>query len=79
MNKIRKLYKYGFHSQNFCTIFAKESANFFVRCTTFLREKIALCAIIRKLHFAQNCAFPHLRYSVLQILIKRFLAYNCNA
>ena len=30
-----------------CAIFAKESANFCFRCATFLREKIAICAIIR--------------------------------
>ena len=30
--------------------------NFCFRCAIFLREKIALCTIILKLHFAQNCA-----------------------
>ena len=51
----------GFHSQNFCAIFAKES------------EKVAFCVIIRKLHFAQNCAIPLLRYSVLRNFAKKIL------
>ena len=32
----------------------------------FCAKKIALCAIIRKLDFAQNCAIPLLCYSVLR-------------
>ena len=54
--------------------FAKESANFCYRCATFLREKIELCAIIRKLHFAQNCAIPLLRYSVLRNFAEQILS-----
>ena len=38
----------GFHSQNFCTIFAKESENFCFCCATYLREKLA--------QFAQSSA-----------------------
>ena len=47
----------------------------------FCAKKIALCAIIRKLDFAQNCAIPLLCYSVLrnfaiQILDKRLKGVN---
>ena len=52
--------------------FAKESANICFRCATYLREKIALLAIIRKLHFAQSYAFPLLRYSVLRCCANKF-------
>ena len=53
----------GFHSQNFCAIFAERNAKFFFLCASFLREKITICAIIRKSHFAQNCPIPLLRNS----------------
>ena len=65
----------GFHSQNFCAIFPKDSANF---CFRFATEKIALCAIICKLHYAQNCAIPLLRYSVLRIFAEKFLRKRLN-
>ena len=52
--------------KNFGAIFAKESENFCFRCATFLRKKVALCAIIRKRHFAQKYAILLLRYSVLR-------------
>ena len=47
----------------------------------FCAKKIALCAIICKLDFAQNCAIPLLCYSVLrnfaiQILDKRLKGVN---
>ena len=38
----------SFHLQNYCAFFSKESANFCFLWATFLREKIPLCAIIRK-------------------------------
>ena len=53
----------GFHSQNFCTIFAERNAKFFFLCASVLREKTTFCAIIRKSHFAQNCPIPFLRNS----------------
>ena len=53
----------GFHSQNFCAIFAERNAKFFFLCASVLREKTTICAIIRKSHFAQNCPSPLLRNS----------------
>ena len=58
-------------------IFATEYATFCFRYFKCLREKYALCAIIRKLNFAQNCAFPLSRYFVLrnfaeEIITKRY-------
>ena len=49
-----------------------------IRKTTFLREKIALCAIIRKLYFAQNWAFPLLRYLVLRNFAEQILSKRLN-
>ena len=36
---------------------------FFFCCALVLREKTAICAIIRKSHFAQNCPIPLFRNS----------------
>ena len=55
-----------FIRKNFGAIFSKESANLCFLCATFLREKVALCAIIRKLHFVQKYDILLLRYSVLR-------------
>ena len=55
----------GFHSQNFCAIFAKQNAKFFFRCASVLREKTVICAIIRKSHFAQNCPIPQLEFCAI--------------
>ena len=49
----------GFHSQNFCAIFAERNAKFFFLCV----KKTTICAIIRKSHFAQNCPILLLRNS----------------
>ena len=49
----------------------------------FCAKKIAICIIIRKLHFAQSGVFPLLRYSVLRNfaehnLIKKLIkGINC--
>ena len=40
-----------------------QNAKFFFRCASVLREKTAICAIIRKSHFAQNCPIPLFRNS----------------
>jgi len=54
------------HSYGFpFTKLLQKNVQIFAFVRYLLREKIALCAIIRKLHFAQNCAFPLLHYSVL--------------
>ena len=57
------MYNQGFHSQNFCAIFAERNAKFFFLCASVLREKKTICAIIRKSHFAKNYPFPLLRNS----------------
>ena len=46
---MRVFFLQGFHSQNLCAIFATH-AKYFFRCVTLLREKTAICAIIRKCH-----------------------------
>lgn len=49
--------------------FSKLLHNFWERkhkCLLSLRYIFALCAIIRKLDFAQNCAITFLRYSILR-------------
>ena len=57
----------------------------FLRKEAKIMSFVALnfCAIICKLHFAQNCAILLFRYFVLrnlQLSMKlHFLAYNCNA
>ena len=53
----------GFHSQNFCAIFAERNAKFFFLCASVLREKTTICAIICISHFVQNCPIPLLRNS----------------
>ena len=50
----------------FCN-FCKRECKFVLSLRYILREKIALCAILRKLHFAQNCAIPLVPYSLLRI------------
>ena len=54
---------YGFHSQNFCAIFAERNTKFFFLCASVLREKTTICAIICYSHFAKNCPIPLLRNS----------------
>ena len=41
--------------------FADRNEKFFFLCSSVLREKTTICAIIRKSHFAQNCHIPFLR------------------
>ena len=55
------LFTQGFHSQNFCAIFAERTAKFFFLCASVLREKKT--TIIHKSNFAQNCPLPFLRNS----------------
>ena len=56
--------------------FMQKKVQFFPFVALHFCAKKAICAIIRKLYFAQNCTIPHLRHSVLrnfaeQILIKQ--------
>ena len=66
-------------SKTFAQFLRKKVKNF----AYFSREKLALCVIIRKLHWAKNCAILLLRNSVLRnfkehILIKRLIkGVNC--
>ena len=41
--------------------FSERKRTFFCFCCSIFAGKIALCEIIRKLRFEQNCAIPHLR------------------
>ena len=38
--------------------FAERNAKVFFRCASVLREKTAICVIIRKSHLMQNCPIP---------------------
>ena len=49
--------------KTFAQFLRNETQNFFFLCASVLREKTTICAIIRKIHFAQNCLIPLLRNS----------------
>ena len=71
----RYLCKLGFP---FAKILRKKSQIFAFVAPHFGAKKIALCEIIRKLHFAQNCTIPLLRYFVLRNFTEQILSKRVN-
>ena len=64
--------------------FSKRKRKVLLLLRYIFARKIALCAIIRKLHFAQKLRYSLLHYTGLrnfveQILIKGWIKVNCNA